>query len=212
MVSELQHALGVVADGVFGPKSKDALKQAIQSGNATVYAALLAYVADRPASPTFTSLGVAMAQHLPSYGITDTPLRFANFLGQSCHETGGYRYLREIWGPTKAQKGYEGRLDLGNTEAGDGKRFMGRGIFQTTGRGNYARLSKVLGVDLVNNPALLETPDVATLSACVYWDDHKLSVLADSNREDDITRRINGGTNGIAERRAYTAKAKGVLQ
>lgn len=208
---ELQHALGVAADGIFGPNSKAALAEAIQNGNPTIYAALLAYVASRPASPSLTSLGIAMAQHLPAYGIIDTPLRLANFLGQACHETGGFRFLKEIWGPTKAQKGYEGRHDLGNTQPGDGKRFMGRGIFQTTGRANYTTTGQRLGLDLVNNPVLLETPDVAVLSACDYWDSRKLSALADAHRDDDITRKINGGVNGLAERRAYVAKAKGVL-
>ena len=210
-VAELQHALGVAADGVWGPKSKAALNEAIQAHNAVVYAALLAYVADRPVSPAFTSLGIAAATHLPVYGIIDTPLRLANFLGQASHETGGFRYLKEIWGPTKAQKGYEGRADLGNTQPGDGRLFMGRGLFQYTGRHNYTALEQKLGLPLTSNPALLETPDIATLSACVFWDDHKLSTLADAHRDDDITRRINGGTNGIDERRANVAKLKGLL-
>lgn len=210
-VAELQHAVGVAADGIWGPKSKAALAEALQLPNATVYAALLAYVAGRPASPAFTSLGIACAQHLPAYDITDTPLRLANFLGQASHETGGFRYLKEIWGPTAAQKRYEGRADLGNTQPGDGKKFMGRGLFQYTGRDNYTRLGQKLNLPLTDSPELLETPDVAVLSACVYWDEHGLSTLADAHREDDITRRINGGTNGIAARRANVAKLKGVL-
>lgn len=210
-IAELQHAVGVTADGIWGPKSKAALAEALQLPNATVYAALLAYVANRPASPSFTSLGIACAQHLPAYGITDTPLRLANFLGQASHETGGFRYLKEIWGPTAAQKRYEGRMDLGNTQPGDGKKFMGRGIFQTTGRGNYTRLGAKLNLPLADSPELVETPDVAVLSACVYWDEHGLSALADAHREDDITRRINGGVNGLSSRRDLVARAKEVL-
>lgn len=209
--AEFQHALGVAADGIFGPASMAALAEAIQNHNPTIYAALIAYVAGKPASPSLTPLGIAMAQHLPAYGIIDTPARLANFLGQACHETGGFRFLREIWGPTKAQRGYEGRADLGNTHPGDGEKFKGRGIFQTTGRANYETTGKALGLDLVGNPVLLETPDIAVLSACHYWDSRKLSVLADAHREDEITRKINGGVNGLAERRAYVAKAKGVL-
>lgn len=211
-VAELQHALGVQADGAFGSISKAAMAEAIQLHNPTIYAALIAYIAGRAASPSFTSLGIAMAQHLPAYGIIDTPARLANFLGQACHETGGFRYLREIWGPTAAQKRYEGRGDLGNVQPGDGKRFMGRGIFQTTGRANYTTTGQAIGLDLVGNPALLETPDVAVLSACHFWESRHLSQLADQGAEDQITRRINGGTNGINERRAFVAKAKGVLQ
>jgi len=211
-IAELQHALGVAADGAWGPKSRAALAEALQGHNPTVYAALAAYVAGRPASPSFTSLGIAMAQHLPAYGIIDTPARLANFLGQACHETLRFQFLKEIWGPTPAQKRYEGRADLGNTRPGDGEKYKGRGIFQTTGRANYETTGKALGLDLVANPALLETPDIAVLSACHYWDSHKLSALADAGRDDDITRRINGGTNGIDERRAYVAKAKEVLK
>lgn len=210
-VTELQHALGVPTDGVFGPMSKAALAEAIQAHNPTIFAALAAYVAGRSASPSMTSMGIALAQHLPGYGILDTPARLVNFLGQASHETGGFRFLKELWGPTPAQKGYEGRLDLGNTQSGDGRRFCGRGIFQTTGRANYERLKAKLGIDVVSNPALLETPDIATLAACVFWDDHDLSALADAGKEDTITRRINGGTNGLDERRALVAKLKGVL-
>lgn len=85
----------------------------------------------------------------------------AYILGTAHHETGGFKYLREIWGPTPAQKKYEGRADLGNTQPGDGKRFMGRGLVHITGRRNYADWSKRLGIDLVGNPALAEKPEIA---------------------------------------------------
>lgn len=82
-------------------------------------------------------------------------------LATAHHETARFRYMREIWGPTPAQKRYEGRKDLGNTERGDGKRFMGRGFVQITGRRNYADWSKRLGMDLIANPALAEKPEIA---------------------------------------------------
>jgi len=85
----------------------------------------------------------------------------AYVLGTARHETGAYRYMREIWGPTPAQKRYEGRKDLGNTVAGDGKKFMGRGFVQITGRRNYADWSKRLGLDLLKEPKLAERPEVA---------------------------------------------------
>lgn len=85
----------------------------------------------------------------------------AYVLATTHHETGGYRWLREIWGPTPAQKRYEGRKDLGNTEPGDGKRFMGRGFCHITGRRNYEDWSRRLGIDLVSNPALAEKPEIA---------------------------------------------------
>lgn len=85
----------------------------------------------------------------------------AYILATAWHETGRFRWMREIWGPTPAQKRYEGRKDLGNTQPGDGKRFMGRGYVQITGRRNYADWSERLGVDLVAVPARAERPEIA---------------------------------------------------
>lgn len=174
------------------------------------HTALLAFIAQRAMTP-LEPLGVAMAVHAPAHGITETAARLANFLGQAAHETGGFRLLREVWGPTKAQKGYEGRTDLGNTEAGDGYRFRGRGIFQLTGRANYRDIGASIGQPLETNPELAERPDIAVLTACRYWQSRGLNALADQGLEDTITRRINGGTNGIAERRVYVARIKALL-
>lgn len=85
----------------------------------------------------------------------------AYVLATAHHETGQFRWLREIWGPTPAQRRYEGRKDLGNTVTGDGKRFMGRGFVQITGRRNYTDWAKRLGVDIVAKPDLAEKPDIA---------------------------------------------------
>jgi putative chitinase len=85
---------------------------------------------------------------------------------------------------------------------------MGRGIFQITGRANYADMAIRTGLQLVEQPELIEVPDTAVLTACIYWKTRKLSLLADAGREDEITRRINGGVNGIADRRALVAKVK----
>ena len=100
-------------------------------------------------------------------GFSDAEL--AAFLAQVAHESGNFRYIREIWGPTPDQKGYEGRRDLGNTQPGDGKRYMGRGYIQITGRANYRRYGKKLGIDLENNPELAEQPDIAARIAVEYW-------------------------------------------
>lgn len=89
------------------------------------------------------------------------PRHLAYILATAKHETGGFQYVREIWGPTAAQSRYEGRADLGNTVKGDGKRFMGRGMVQITGRRNYADWSKRLGMDLLSKPSLAEQPDIA---------------------------------------------------
>lgn len=141
------------------------------------------------------------------FGI-NTPARLAAFLAQIGHESGRLVYVREIWGPTPAQQRYEGRADLGNTQPGDGKRYMGRGLIQTTGRANYAATRDGLAAfvpsvpDFEAMPALLERPDMAALSAAWYWHSRKLNALADAGDFVAITRRINGGTNGLADRQA----------
>src|SRR5262249_29220696 len=104
--------------------------------------------------------------------------------------------------------------DLGNTEPGDGKRFKGRGPIQLTGRANYKRFGDLLAVDLVADPARAAMPDVAFRVAGLYWSKKGLNELADLATDDsfkEITRRINGGTNGLAERQAFYAVARKVL-
>lgn len=150
------------------------------------------------------------------YKIT-TPERVAAFLAQVFHESGRLRYAREIWGPTLAQSRYEGRRDLGNVNAGDGKRFMGRGLVQVTGRGNYKQMRdylrrSVYGVpDFVASPELMEQPKWAAYSAAAYWDSRNLNGLADAGEFDKITKLVNGGFNGKPDRDALYAKAKKVL-
>lgn len=184
-----------VADGIAGKRT---------------HTALLAFVAQRPMAP-LEPLGAAIAAHAPAHGITDGRARLANFLGQASHETGAFRFLREVWGPTEAQRRYEGRADLGNTVAGDGYRYRGRGIFQLTGRANYREIGDAIGQPLEASPELAERPDIAVLTACRFWQSRGLNALADQGLEDTITRRINGGTNGIAERRKLVARMRGVL-
>ena len=141
----------------------------------------------------------------------NTAARQAAFLAQIGHESGGLHWVTELWGPTAAQSGYEGRGDLGNTEPGDGYRFKGRGLIQTTGRANYAAASSALGVDLLANPERLAEPELAARSAGQFWSSRGLNELADVEDFIRITRRINGGTNGLADRLALYAAAKQVL-
>ena len=143
------------------------------------------------------------------FGI-DSPVRIAAFLAQLAHESGELKYWSEIWGPTDAQKRYEGRKDLGNTQPGDGFRFRGRGPIQVTGRANYTSVGKSLGIDCVNHPELLEQPQHGFRAAGLYWKSHQLNVLADQQTEagfKEITRRINGGLNGYADRVKYYQRA-----
>lgn len=143
----------------------------------------------------------------------NTPARLAAFLAQIGHESGSFRFTREI----ASGQAYEGRKDLGNTEPGDGPRFRGRGLIQTTGRANYARLVRRLrerGVDcpdFVAEPERLEEPWWAALSAADYWDMRGLNELADVGDFDQITKRINGGVNGKADRDRRWERAKQAL-
>jgi putative chitinase len=141
----------------------------------------------------------------------DTPLRFAHWVAQMAHESGRFRYVRELWGPTKAQAGYEGRADLGNTQPGDGMRFRGRGFIQVTGRANYLECSRALFGDdrLVFNPELLEFDPAA--SAGWYWHARRINRFADLDNVRKVTKAINGGFNGLNDRTRLLAIAKEAL-
>jgi len=140
-----------------------------------------------------------------------SPLQIAAFIAQVGHESGRLHYVKEIWGPMPWQEKYEGRKDLGNTQTGDGKRYMGRGLIQITGRDNYQQASHALGIDFVDAPYLLEQPGIAALSAAWFWDAHHLNELADTGDMRHITRVINGGYNGLEERMKIYAEALEVL-
>ena len=137
----------------------------------------------------------------------NSPLRQAAFIAQIAHESGELRYVEEI----ASGIAYEHRKDLGNTQPGDGMKFKGRGLIQITGRNNYAECGKALGVDLITNPELLETNNLACRSAAWFWASHGLNDLADKGDFERITKRINGGLNGYQERLVYHARAKMAL-
>lgn len=141
----------------------------------------------------------------------DSAARQAAFLAQVGHESGRLVYVRELWGPTPTQEGYEGRQDLGNTVAGDGFKYRGRGLIQVTGRSNYQTCGIALGLPLVDHPELLEQPDNASLSAAWFWNDHGLNDLADIGDFNTITRRINGGLNGLSDRLVLYQLCKAAL-
>lgn len=160
-----------------------------------------------------------LTQAMVACGIT-TPARITAFVAQIGHESGRLRYVREIWGPTKAQRGYEGRADLGNTQPGDGFRYRGRGLIQVTGRANYRVIGQALGADFEAQPELLEQPDYAALSAAHFWSSHGLNELADAGDFEGISDVINigrktkkvGDANGYAERLAIYQRARHILE
>ena len=160
-----------------------------------------------PVAGVFVPLLNAAMVHYQIIG----PKRVAAFIAQIGHESGQLKYVKEIWGPTAAQARYEGRKDLGNTVAGDGSKYRGRGLIQITGRANYMACGEGLGLDLIKQPELLEKPQHACMSAAWFWATKGLSTLADAGQFDKITQRINGGQNGAADRQALYARALKVL-
>jgi len=135
------------------------------------------------------------------------PHRLALFLSQVLHESGRLRYVKEVWGPTDAQRRYEGRKDLGNVLPGDGERFMGRDVIQVTGRANYsvftAWVREFVGPkapDFEANPKKLEEPDWLGWGALWYWTERVPTKYIEAGNIEMITRRVNGGLNGYADR------------
>lgn len=142
---------------------------------------------------------------LSRYDIT-TPGRLCHFMAQIAHESDGFRTTEEY----ASGAAYEGRKDLGNVRNGDGTRFKGRGLIQLTGRANYRVYGERLGVDLEARPARAAAPDFSLLVACEYWKDKGLNAFADRDDIVGITKRINGGTNGLADRKAKLSAAKAI--
>lgn len=145
----------------------------------------------------------------------NTPLRIAHFMAQLDHESGGFKYTKELGSHKYLDKYDTGNLAkrLGNTTADDddGQKYCGRGFIQITGRANYTVLSKDTRIDFLNNPELLEQEANAMLSACWFWSKNKLNTLADRDDLLTITKRINGGKNGLEDRRKKLAKWKSLL-
>ena len=141
------------------------------------------------------------------FGIT-TPLRAAHFWAQIAHESGELRYTEEI----ASGKAYEYRKDLGNVQAGDGARYKGRGLVQLTGRTNYTTFAKAMGTDFVAHPELLSQPTWAMAVALWFWNTKGLNALADKDDIKAVTKRINGGYNGLTSRAEYLRRAKLVIK
>jgi len=142
---------------------------------------------------------VEMNKCLDMYKIT-TPERIRHFLSQTAHESGGGRYKKEL----ASGEAYNGRTDLGNTSPGDGPKYKGAGYIQLTGKFNYSRLSEYL-----NDPRVMEGVDYVAenlpfTSAGYWWQDNRMNELIDGGADVlAVTKRVNGGTNGLADRQHY---------
>lgn len=189
-IRRLQAAVGVATDGIAG------------RGTFTALFRKLGAPLDRA-----HELALAAVVHFPAYGIMESELRLAHFMAQLVHESGSFQFMEEIASGEK----YEGRANLGNTEPGDGKRFKGRGPIQITGRANYRTFGRKIGIDIERHPEIAAAPSIGLHLALEYWRDRKLNERADADDVVGITKRINGGTNGLADRKAHLAKIRGWL-
>ena len=163
------------------------------------------------ANPNFAGNSLAaivglMNRYADEFEIT-TPLRWAAYLAQILHESGGLRYSEEI----ASGKAYEGRKDLGNTSPGDGVKYKGRGLIQLTGKYNYLKYKVYCGYDVVAKPELIAKPVGAVRSSMWFWQTNSLNYYADRKEFIKITKRINGGTNGLQQRQRYYDKALAAL-
>lgn len=151
---------------------------------------------------------VALGNAMHRVGITESHA-CAHFIGQCAHESGEFRLLREIWGPTRAQRGYWCRRDLqgpGRLWPGLGYVCRGAGLIQTTGRVNMRRAAKVLGISYPRLLVVCGTKKYAALLAAVWWADAMPHDMHDWTVE-KVTRHVNGGTTGLRSRELYTARA-----
>ncbi len=170
-------------------------------------------LAKNPRAEFLPGLVKGFETELPRYEI-NTGLRVSHFMAQCAHESGNFRYMVEVGNEAYFQK-YEGRASLGNTQPGDGARYKGRGVFQLTGRANYTTYGAALGLDLVNNPDIAAQPEIAVKIACEYWkrttrNGVSMNQLADADNLEAITRRINGGVNGLEDRQLKLRLAKSI--
>lgn len=167
----------------------------------------------------------------------NTKLRICHFMAQALHESGGFSVFTENLNYSKdgllktfpkyfdsitalkyarnpmmiANRVYANRMGNGTEESGEPSKYIGRGIFQNTGKINYKKLSDEFKIDFINNPVLLATPKYATISAGFYWNSNNLNVYADKDDILTITKRINGGTNGLDDRTNWLNKCKKII-
>jgi putative chitinase len=193
-----------------------------------------------PGNPYLDQWLHALNEILPEYGI-DTPLRLSHFLAQCAHESGNFRFLKENlnyraqtlrtlfpkYFPTDAlaqdyanrpnkqeaiaNRIYASRMGNGPEESGDGFRYCGRGLIQLTGRDNYTWFAASLEIPVEEAADYLQTFEGAVQSACWFWENNNLNALADRDDVVAVTKKINGGTIGLEDRRKHTEHAKHVL-
>jgi len=228
-VKKLQEKLGINAGknaGIFGPKTEAAVK-AWQKANGLLddgivgdltweklFATPIAiptsdFKLDKLKGHIADSVIAQIPDTAAKFGITNT-LRLVHFLAQCAHESGNFKWVVEF----ASGAAYEGRKDLGNIQSGDGIRFKGRGYIQLTGRANYTQFSKFCGEDCVANPDLVANK-YPMMSAAYFFNVNKLWTICDRGADDAtvvaVTKRVNGGTNGLEDRLKYFKKYYALL-
>ncbi|MEZ2320481.1 MAG: DUF4231 domain-containing protein [Microcoleus sp.] len=168
---------------------------------------LIQIAGSKAPSDRLRQLAPSLNEVLNYYQI-NTPLRICHFIAQVAHESDCFNAMEEY----ASGQDYEGRDDLGNTQPGDGARFKGRGLMQLTGRSNYAEFSKAMDKDFIAQPQLVAQIPFAIWVAGWYWDTRHLNDYADRDDLEAVTLRVNGGYNGLEDRRDYLQKAKSVLR
>lgn len=145
---------------------------------------------------------------MAEFGIA-TPKQQSAFLAQLAHESGSLQYVRELASGADYDTGQKA-VALGNTpEAdGDGQRYKGRGLIQITGKNNYRACGRALSLELLDKPELLELPIPACRSAAWFWNSRGLNALAEVDAFGAITKKINGGYNGLDDRLSHWLRAR----
>ena len=233
-VKRLQKFLGLTQDGDFGPGTEAKVK-GWQSANgltpdgvvgddtwnkiSTVHNKIVTPILGTPTSALSLE---KLKGYIPDDVLSQIPdtaakfnitsnLRLAHFLSQCAHESGDWRYRLEL----ASGKAYEGRKDLGNIQLGDGIRFKGRGYIQLTGRANYGKFSTFIGEDCVASPDIVANK-YPLASAAFFFNSTKLWAICDGGSTNEVvtlvTRRVNGGTNGLADRLAKFHKFWSLLK
>ena len=197
---------GFVSEQYVAPVDARGQENPHASGDGTVTREQLLILAPTAKAWIINDLAINFSAIAEPYGILESPRRLCHFLAQAAHESAGFRTLEEYGGEPYWNR-YEGRLDLGNTCAGDGVRYHGRGIFQLTGRANYRTMGGRISLALEDDPHLAGEGEVSLRTACEYWKARRLQSPADSNDISEVTRRINGGFNGLMERKLYFRRA-----
>jgi predicted chitinase len=201
-VRAFERSQGLETDGVIGANQLARMKKLSKGVTLGQLHAIMPSLPMSKARAYLPLLNRAMAE-----AAINTKSRKAMFLAQLAHESGQLKYFEEL----ASGAAYEGRLDLGNVRPGDGVRYKGRGPIQLTGRANYRAAGQALGLPLERHPRLAAKPSVGFRTAAWFWKSRGLNRYADAGNFNEVTRRINGGYNGLADRLAYYRRALRVL-